>query len=643
MFLKVLEFPKLWNLILKTKAYEAKNFLATLVSEILATRISEKTFKISPETLPALSKIFEKFKDYYSEQLLNSPCPFSFYLFEENPQMSGTFPLRAGKIYFESSLKDKIKEILKKTSVFYKVTDWFDLGEVVFSVNIDPKIFFFFKDIFLTGTNSHICFFCHTNWHTSDRCPGLFSTEPWKNFDLLLNENLFQFPEKLWKTLKEKDTFPITQEWNLFFTRYFFLFPSFLKIVFYKFGELESWRELDLKLKVPVRGGDLGLSLEALETGKIKESEEKASQLEDKDFRKSLILAFCSLLSKMFDKTIYYLEDALEKVPTNFLKSYLLFLKGYIAYYQEDFFLAEELLNKALKVDPLCFPASYFSLLTRYQRDKKFPKVGHNFEHPWILTWIYLEPLLIKNQKEIESFLEITIFNKRESAVKRLKEGEDKFFDLKSVMEEAEIKKYSEKIDVLRKKIYEGGFNSLERAEKEALELTLELQAYIYNQIKKIQKTLKEIIKDYETFRTFWIKYPYKKEDAFFGTNLKEIGENINKIKETLKKRDISKVLKSILNLLEESKEKLNNLKISQEKLKSKWFFRNRLAYFLKVFLIGEGLLVSIYLVPLFLIPFNSITSFLSFSWFILFSFMILVISLISVKIKRDDEFLFMD
>ncbi|MCX8041295.1 MAG: hypothetical protein N3A56_02240 [Thermodesulfobacteriaceae bacterium] len=642
MFLKLLEFPKIWNLVFKAKTSEAKQYLEGLISEISEIKRLNGIFKISPKGVLLLPKIFEKFKNYFAKELLNSPCPFSFYLFDGDPELPDLLPLRAGKIYFENSLKDELENLLKEVSIFHKIVDWFELKELVFSVNVDPKLSFFFKDIFLTGKDA-LCFFCHTNGHPWNSCPGLLISEPWKNFDLLLKENLFQFSEKLWETLKKGESSFKTKEWELFYTRYFFLFPSFLKIISYKFPELESWGGLNLQSNIPVRGGDLGLSLEALELGKIKEAQDRILLLDDGDFRKSLVLSFCSLLRGVFDKANYYLEDALEKVKTNFLKGFLFFLRGYLLYYKGDLFLAEEFFDKALKIDPLCFPAFYFLASSKYQRGEGFSKISLNFVHPWLLTWMYLDPLLLKNQKEVENLLEGKILEKRESAVKRLKEGEDKFFELKPVMNEEEIKKYTEKIETLRKKIYEGGLKAIEKAEEQALELILELQAYIYNQIKNIQESLKEITQEYEKLKFFWEKYPYKQEDIFFGTILKEIGESINKIGGILKKRDVGKEIKFILNNLKENRENLNYLKGHRERLKNKWYFRKRLSYFLKVFLIGEGTLVTLYLLPFFLAPFSPIASIFSFPWFILLSFIILVISLISVKFRQDDELLFMD
>lgn len=642
MFLKLLEFPKIWNFVFKAKTSETKKYLESLISEIPEIKRVNGTFKISSQAVLVLPQVFEKFKNFFSRELLNSPCPFSFYLFEEHPELPDFTPLRAGKIYFENSLKEELENLLKEVSIFHRIVNWFELKELVFSVNVDPKLFFFFKDIFFTGKDA-LCFFCHTNGHPWNRCPGLLISEPWKNFDLLLKENLFQFSEKLWETLKKGESPFKTKEWELFYTRYFFLFPSFLKIISYKFSELESWGSLNLQSNIPVRGGDLGLSLEALELGRIKEAQDRILLLDDGDFRKSLVLFFCFLLKGVFDKANYYLEDALEKVKTNFLKSFLFFLRGYILYYRGDFFLAEEFFEKALKIDPLCFPAFYFLASSKYQRGEEFSKISFNFVHPWLLTWMYLDPLLLKNQKEVESFLESKILEKKEGAVKRLKEGEDRFFELKSVMNEEEIKKYTEKIETLRKKIYEGGLKDIEKAEEQALELILELQAYIYNQIKNIQESLKEITQEYEKMRFFWEKYPYKQEDVFFGRILKEIGENINKIREILKKRDVGKEIKSILNTLKKNSENLNYLKSHQERLKNKWYFRKKLFYFLKVFLIGEGVLIIFYLLPFFLAPFSPITSILSFSWFVLLSFIILIISLISVKFRQDDELLFMD
>jgi hypothetical protein len=121
----------------------------------------------------------------------------------------------------------------------------------------------------------------------------------------LLTLSPWTIAAKLSKDIFEEEN---TEALNYFYTRYFFNFPAFLKIIFYRTGEINSFSQVPLHLPTPVRGGDLGLGLEELMAGRVETAEKRFSEVEEGDFRRELGLAFVQVLKEDFPKAIYFIE-----------------------------------------------------------------------------------------------------------------------------------------------------------------------------------------------------------------------------------------------------------------------------------------------------------------------------------------------
>jgi hypothetical protein len=117
----------------------------------------------------------------------------------------------------------------------------------------------------------------------------------------LLTLSPWTIADELTKAIFEKEN---TEALNYFYTRYFFNFPAFLKIIFYRTGEINSFSQVPLHLPTPVRGGDLGLGLEELMAGRVETAEKRFSEVEEGDFRRELGLAFVQGLERKISRRL---------------------------------------------------------------------------------------------------------------------------------------------------------------------------------------------------------------------------------------------------------------------------------------------------------------------------------------------------
>jgi len=588
MYLKPVFWEKLLTYLLKGREEEARFFVEERL-ELKCTKIEKGLYEFSKREIGFLNGIFDDFKTNFKYYLDSAPPPFSIFLTKGEKDRFKAPVFRAGKIYFSKEVKKEVEELLKNIDFFYKVETWFDLYELSFPATVDQKLLIPFKDVFWTGAYKP-CFFCKNTLHEHVNCPGLKASEPRELFSKLMNYNFTEIGDILWKGMKSG----FSEEEDLFSTRYFYLFPSFLKVIFFKSHEISSWSAFKIDIPAPVRGGDLGLGLDFLIRGDLNKAKTHFESVEN-DPIAYLGLFFVSLLKKEFDVALYYLESSLEGLKNPFVRSYALLLKGQLHEYLGDKFSAEDMYKEAIKVDNTCTLAHFHLHLLKYAEERDFNSLSRMLDHTFAMYWLFLDPLLIKDQKKLEELLFDKISEKREIAVQRLKEAEDKFFEVKDFLKEERRKEYEEKLKELHKKIYHGGIRAIEKASEVALELSLELQGLFFNRVKEIQTALEEIKSSYEKLRKFWNSYPYKASDPYFGRRLKDLASLIDNVNKKIYSPRLNKIIKLVIKEIEAGQKMIKELLELEEELRKKWIFRKRLYYFLKNFSLIEGLLLSLY------------------------------------------------
>lgn len=630
MYLKIIWHRRLLEFLFKTQVEDAIIFLEDLLSHF---KKIENFFELPSDSILYLNEVIEKFKNRYYKILDSSPPPFSFLLISEIKDLPD-FLLRAGKIYLTSDAKNEIDKILKKEKIYYKIEPWQDIFELILPSTADSKLLVFYKDIFWTGKEP-LCFFCKSTLHPYNKCPGLLNPDPLESFKELFKCNFSEISKIMWENISKKGL--NNQKLKYFHTRYFYLFPYFLKFIFFKYSEIEEWRNFKIDLTLPVMGGDLGVGLEFLIKNKLEEAEKRFIPLSEKDFRGSLGQAFVNILKKDLKRAIYYIEDALEKVKVPFVKSYLLFLKGYIYEHEREEFLARDFYKDALKVDSKCLPAIYHLNLLEYRRELEFNKIMPALDHSYFLYWGFLDPIFIKHQKQLEEFIFDKIAEKREIAIERLKEAEDKFFVIKEFIKEDIQKDYQEKLKKIQEDIYKGGLGTIENASDLALELALEFQGYLFKKIKELQAKINDLKILLQKIKSFWRRYPYKYEDIQFGNILKRTETLLNRAEKRIKGYNLSKILKIIISEIEKSEELIKELQIQEVELRKKWTFRKRLYVFLKNLIISEGILLGLYLFFYVFMSSKLTESFFGPGFFIIISFIVMIICLINAYLQSPE------
>jgi len=640
MFLRLIPYRTYARLIFSYRARDLLEVFPTILKNVFLP-FDSNLFQVEGR-LQKLNDLLFQYKEHFSKELGSAPAPFAILITDEREKslvslrmtgerfwMTGSIkkPLRPGKVYVEEGLKDKVEKELKGTNLHFQLERWGDLFELKLPATFDQKLYFPFKDFFLIP-NDKRCFFCGSYQHGTPDCPGLNDREPQLNFYRLLILSPWTIAAKLSKDIFEEE---YTEALNYFYTRYFFNFPAFLKIIFYRTGEINSFSQVPLHLPTPVRGGDLGLGLEELMAGRVETAEKRFSEVEEGDFRRELGLAFVQVLKEDFHKAIYFLENALSLIKNPFLRGYLNYLKGTIYFQLGDKGLAEESFKEAMKEDSTNIPSFFFLGLIRYLEEEPLDKLSPFFHQPYTLYLSYFEPLFLRVEKELEELLDKVYLSYKEEALTRLKKAEDKYHALKEVMPDKTSQGYLGRLKKLSQDINQGGLALVDSASKQVLELALELNGYVFSRIKKLKQEFEPLRFTFRKLSEFWTIYPYKTEDTFFGQSLKKAEELILRIERRLKRSEPSKELKFLESEFKQLKEIVENLQTAKPELEKKWEFRKRLYSFIKKFSLAEGLNLIFHAVLLFLPQvetswFPSLESFVVSSLFILFLVLISVL-----------------
>ena len=112
----------------------------------------------------------------------------------------------------------------------------------------------------------------------------------------------------------------------------------------------------------------------------------------------------------------------------------------------------------------------------------------------------------------------------------------------------------------------------------------------------------------------------------FFGKELKNLSDLMQKIEVKLKRRDPTDVLSVLFSEINSCKNIIENLNIMKEDLIKKWNFRIRLANFLKNFTLSEIFLASFYIIFQYFPISENIKDILNFPSFLFISFIFLII-----------------
>ena len=633
MLLKIKPIKPLLSLLFKTKGKSFLDYLEDYLSKTFEKK-EKYLFEVKKENLIKLNDILHSLKENFSTDIGEAPLPVIFFLFKKNFPFSEGILFRPGKIYFSKEVRNEISKALSEVKLFYrflKISE--ETEELIFPSTVEPNFLFNFKDIFFVPLEKP-CFFCKSYWHESENCPGLKILDPLGDFKKLLNYSLGDIAKNLKESYESQQ---LTENfWNFFYIRHFYLFPSFLKIPFYLHEEINNWASLWKPIQIPLKGGELFLALEDLIYQRYKSAESKFKALEEEDFRIYLGLMVLSIIEEDFQKALYYIETALSLTKNPFILSYLYLLKGYIYHFQGDLLIASENYRLALSSDSSCVPAFYLLHLLNYQEEETFEKIFPFFQHPISIYLAFLEPLFIKHERELEIELEKAFSRVREEAVSRLKDSEDKYHKLKEIMTEEEKIEYLEKIKDIQNKVYQGGINSIEEATKRALELSLELSAYIVTKQKKFKQELEKAISQYRICEHFWQSYPYKVEDVIFGQKLKTAYELIERINKRLNHSDLAKELKFITQEIKALNEILAYLLELKPQLEKKWTFRKKLLKFLIRFSALEGALTIFFALPVFFPSMSELNSFFNLSNFLIISIVFLILILIMVAFEKE-------
>jgi len=639
MFLRLIPYRTYARLIFSYRSRDLLEFFPTILKDIFLP-LDSNLFQVEGR-LQKLNDLLFQYKEHFSKELGSAPAPFAILITKEKERSLASLgmtegrlgvtggikkPLRPGKVYIEEGLKDKVEEELKGANLHFRLEKWGDLFELKLPATFEQKLYFPFKDFFLIP-NDKRCFFCGSYLHATSDCPGLNDREPQQTFYKLLTLSPWTIADELSKAIFEEEKI---EALNYFYIRYFFNLPAFLKIIFYRTGEINSFSQVPLHLPTPVRGGDLGLGLEELMAGRVETAEKRFSEVKEGDFRRELGLAFVQILKEDFPKAIYFVENALSLVNNPFVRGYLNYLKGGIYFQLGDKGLAEESFKEAMKEDSTNTPSFFFLGLIRYLEEEPLDKLSPFFHHPYTLYLSYLEPLFLRVEKELEELLDKVYLSYKDEALTRLKEAEDKYHALKEVMSDEISKSYLERLKKLSQHINQGGLALVDSASKQVLELTLELNGYVFSRLKKLKQEFEPLRFTFRKLSDFWTIYPYKTEDAFFGQSLKKAEGLILRIERRLKRSEPSKELKFLESEFKQLKEIVENLQRAMPELERKWEFRKRLYSFIKKFSLAEGLNLIFHAVLLFLPEFGT-SWFPSLGSFVVSSLFILVLVLISV------------
>ncbi|MCS7149149.1 MAG: hypothetical protein N2Z40_06910 [Caldimicrobium sp.] len=634
MYLKILENKPLLKTLLGPKSPDLKLLLEDYLVKFLQKK-DHNLFYAKDLNPQYLNTWLFNIRDHFAEDIGSAPLPLSILISEDEDSTLPKDLNLPGKIYVQGKAKNTIEKSLSQIELFHKINPLRDdFFQLVLPATVEPKLIFPFKEIYFVPKDEP-CFFCGTYCHESIHCPGLKVMDPLTVFQKYLEVKLEDISAQLRREYENTDQEDKYSDG--FWCRHFYLFPSFLKFPFYFSKELNFWSSLYEPLSFPVKGGDLFIALEHLLRGNIGQAEASFIKFEG-DLLAELGLTMTNILKQNFTKSLYHLENALSVSSTPFLKSYIYSLKGYIYHYLRETLIAEDNYREALKTDSSCLPAYYFLNLLNYERGEPWQKIFPYFQNPYVIYLAFLEPKFIKHQKELEETLEKAFDAYRAEAQTRLKEVEDKFHSLVEILTQEEKNEYEEKIKKIRDSVYNGGLMLIERASKVALELALELNGYVFSSIKKLKSYRDSYFNRYLALSKFWQKYPFKEEEATFGSNLSKAYRLLELTDKRMKKSDVAKELKMLKKDIHDLNLILETLEGSKIELIKKWRFRSKLRRFILRFAIAEGSLLTIFGISTFWPKADIFESIFTFGNFLIFSFAAFVLILITVLLEKDES-----
>ncbi|OAG27383.1 tetratricopeptide repeat protein [Thermodesulfatator autotrophicus] len=582
-------------------------------------RIFKNAFLIEGNKLEiGLEELFRAEKFFSSlQKLLNSsgkPLPVSLVPEEKE----GLF--RPGKIYLLPETAKKLRNQVKDWPYPASLIPWQKFYELEIPSTKDSPSKFPLKDLLLLGPFP-VCPLCGLRWHKSTNCPGV-KGEFFEFPSFLLNKTPQAMLTFFLETLTNKASKESFKFWS---KRLFYLRPGVLKNILA--ANPETWERMPRKgLSGP--GGNFSLALEALYHGHLDESKRRFNEVDSSQELLALLgLIFVAMVKGDYAEAIFNIEKAKTLAQSPFLKAYLSFLRGWLSEIDNKHFEAEEHYKEALKRDRTFWPAKYhlariyIKISPNKARNLALSMTSISEAIPLLLS----EPLFIPFSLELEKEIELFFESRQREAIRKLAQAENALRPITKTIPEEDKNIFQERINELREKIYNGGFKDLIWAEQKAMELSLELQGYLFRKVKKLREKYKELKIEYEKYENYWKNYPYRQDAQEFKSMLDSILKDLRSLN-TLFEGNASKRLKQIQLKSKQIEKNLELLEKKKQELEQRRKFLKQLNSFVKIFVILESLLFGIFAAIPFMEhffkvekpPFFSIEAFLAFSLLIL-------------------------
>ncbi|WP_022852738.1 AAA family ATPase [Thermodesulfatator atlanticus] len=581
MKLSVKIFPEINTVFYVLSQEELEKNVKKLLKNIFHAK--DKELDLSPQDFVGLNTFFANLKKLLGNS--SKILPVSFV-------SSGQKGLvRPGRVYLSQKHAEKIKDVLDKWPFTASLIPWKDFFELRFPETSYVETEFSFRDLLLIGPYSP-CPFCGLRWHPPGKCPGIKEKEVFE----IIFRCLKQSPQTLFKTLNQYFQEGITKETEAFFSkRLFYLRPGFLHFVFA--ANPESYAQMPKKF-LPSRGGNLYLGLEALYQGNISQAKKRFNSFDlNRDIFAILGLLFCSAYEGNITESLFYVEKAKSLAKTPFLKAYLSFWRGWLHEIENKGLEAEEYYQEALRFDRFFWPAKFHlaRTLVKFSPEKAKNLVTALFQENEAIPLILSEGAFFPFAPDLEKQITTIFEDCQKEAITKLAQAENNLRPLIKFLPEEDIKELEERIANLRKEIYEGGFLSLILAEKKALELSLELQGYLFRQAKALRGKYQKLKRSYDKLEYFWRTYPYRREEYSYKQKLDLLREELAKLSHFLQ-GDVSRSIKPARRQIEKIEEIISALEKEKEEIKQRWQFKKQLNAFLRTFVILETLLFLFFL-----------------------------------------------
>ncbi len=551
--------------------------------------VRQREIALGPEHIEALEKTLEVLKKL-PEAPTRPVLPFSI-------APKGAYKralLRPGKVYIEAREKEDFQRLFNKLPFLAKLEPWQGYYELKIPSTVDPELLFRYRDLLLVGPFKG-CLRCALPWHPTTSCPGKRQKVPGKDLQAFLHQPLESLARELNQAFynwPKKGT-----EWNRKLAeRYYYLQPGFLRQLFQT--SARKWEEFR-PFKEKLSGGKIFLALEAIQFGQYKEAKRYLEEVfeQRKDWRALVALAHLALERGDVVEGLYYVESALTQVDTPLLEAYLLFLKGWFFELKKDFFKAEEAYNQALRRDRTCFPAQFHLCLfmTRYHLwDDVFQRLPLVCQDSRGLFLVFIEPRFWPIAAQVEELV-VKVFKERQAqAASRLAAAENNLRPVIKLLPEKQAQELDQRLQELRKKIYEGGYEDFIEAEKQGLSLSLEAQGLLYRQVQEARKQFKRFQEKLQSLEAFWRTKGEK--DPEFRALLDQFREKLDEIETALGQNPTGN-LRSCARKLEELEKRVEQINLAQQELLARLRFKHQLYSFIRTFLALETLLFLIFLI----------------------------------------------